>query len=112
MGKKQLVRKNYPNDWSDGAWDRFGERFKNSKIKGSVTNTINNDTERHVHRFMQTSPKNDTIWSYGDPEQELMVFKNMETGDYIYSHNQPGAKVEESRVTQLPDYIKKLIQWK
>jgi hypothetical protein len=46
MGKKQLVRKNYPNDWSDGAWERFSKRFKNSKIKGNITNTINNNTER------------------------------------------------------------------
>jgi hypothetical protein len=36
---------------------------------------------------MNTTPQNDTIWYYGDPEQEVTVFKNMETGDYIYNYS-------------------------
>jgi hypothetical protein len=65
-----------------------------------------------MFRHLETTPERDSVWIYTqtNPEKELHVFKNSKTNDYIYNYTMPG-RVEDYRVTQLPDYIKKLITW-
>ncbi len=99
-------------DWTQQQWDNMNQRYRNhTNVKEITKQTVHNNSEDYKIYGLQTTPQKDSLWysTTSNPEQELIVFKNSETGDYIYNNQMNGKLIEENRVKQLPSNIQELI---
>lgn len=99
-------------DWTQQQWDNMNQRYRNhTNIKEITEQTVYNNSEDYKIYGLHTTPQKDSLWysTTSNPEQELIVFKNSETGDYIYNKQMNGKLIEENRAKQLPSNIKELI---